>query len=979
MSDIIINKPLPLLLKDIGFDFKSTLIAISKAVASGSMGDAKGACEHIVDMLGSFHISTTPEEEMWVLIATSLRTSLVKTSLEYKELFPSCLDDELQLTDFDIEHEIKKVECAFDRTIFTHPEKTLFIKFIRQPITVWLNYIGLHSYQILSFLNKFESNFVFSLHKEWAENSESYRNISSVLVTPFTTATLKQRKWASYQQSLMMMSKDRVFNEIFCLDEVYVPLRGYFIEKNKEESKKVVDINSFLMEWLHECNLKDPLKLISGGPGCGKSSLTKMLSSDICKNNYWNVLYIPLHHFDLQEDLFYSISKYTSQNAHIGFDVIDVDSGFDRLVLIFDGLDELSMQGKAASETALRFIDELVRILYRVNSQGRAWQAIVTGRDISIQSSEAVLKNEGQIVHVLPYYLNNSERIGYKDTERLLSIDQRNVWWQKFGLVTGRNYKTFPPELNNGDLNPITREPLLNYLVSYSYVSGNLDLSENISLNKIYEELLSQVHSRNYESRRHINTDHLSFDEFIEILEEIAITVWKGKNGRTATEREIYNGCVDNGLGTHLERFSEGAEKGVVRLLTAFYFRQFGSNSLGDRTFEFTHKSFGEYLSARRILEEVKYLSTQLRLRTKSRRQGVDLDTALIKWIEMFGSTRLDKYVGVFLTTELEKYSIEEVRAWQVSLGTLLNVSISDGLPIEKTEISTFSNMLSAYKYSLETLFFIHNCCALYTKEMEILSTRNTVVLGECINTIRDYSGNGVPSLISESLGGLIISDQDLSLFNFRRFSFKCGEFLNVILSKSNMSDAMFIDFSIKNSNFTGLKSNEIIISKSKVINTDFRYLVGTRLQLHSSKFTKCNFMGLESRYGNIEYCDFIRSKFSDASFQSCAFEKVLFEGGRFLSVCFSGSKFTDVKFENINLSSIDFSKTTLKNVTFINIKKSNFNFLGATLENVKFIQVNINPEDLYSQAKICSGVEIELRDEIEELAYNQNTGVITW
>jgi hypothetical protein len=47
------------------------------------------------------------------------------------------------------------------------------------------------------------------------------------------------------------------------------------------------------------------------------------------------------------------------------------------------------------------------------------------------------------------------------------------------------------------------------------------------------------------------------------------------------------------GLTRVLERFEEGAEAGVTRLLTAFYFRQYGERD-GDKTFEITHKSFGE-------------------------------------------------------------------------------------------------------------------------------------------------------------------------------------------------------------------------------------------------------------------------------------------------------------------------------------------------------------------------------------------------
>jgi len=84
---------------------------------------------------------------------------------------------------------------------------------------------------------------------------------------------------------------------------------------------------------------------------------------------------------------------------------------------------------------------------------------------------------------------------------------------------------------------------------------------------------------------------------FVRILEEIALAAWHG-DGRTTTVSEIKQHCDGSGLRRLLDKFEEGAEAGVTRLLMAFYFRQSGTVRNNDRTFEFTQKSFGEYLTA---------------------------------------------------------------------------------------------------------------------------------------------------------------------------------------------------------------------------------------------------------------------------------------------------------------------------------------------------------------------------------------------
>jgi len=57
-----------------------------------------------------------------------------------------------------------------------------------------------------------------------------------------------------------------------------------------------------------------------------------------------------------------------------------------------------------------------------------------------------------------------------------------------------------PKELIHPDLDEITAQPLLNYLVALSFTRGKLDFSSDINLNSIYSDLVAAVHERGYES-----------------------------------------------------------------------------------------------------------------------------------------------------------------------------------------------------------------------------------------------------------------------------------------------------------------------------------------------------------------------------------------------------------------------------------------------------------------------------------------------
>jgi hypothetical protein len=231
---------------------------------------------------------------------------------------------------------------------------------------------------------------------------------------------------------------------------------------------------------------------------------------------------------------------------------------------------------------------------------------LLSGREVAVQANRTKFRELHQILHILPYFITEEEREeesnNYVDEQKLLEQDQRQIWWQSYGEAKGKNYTGLPPELDNANLLEITAQPLLNYLVALSLEKGKLQFSPETNLNEIYGDLLEAVYERGYEKQGHRVIEGIEKHEFIGILEEIALACWHG-DGRTTTVGEIETHCNNSGLGDVLNRFQdsfqEDSKTSVTRLLTAFYFRESGGVRASEKTFEFTHKSFGEYLTAK--------------------------------------------------------------------------------------------------------------------------------------------------------------------------------------------------------------------------------------------------------------------------------------------------------------------------------------------------------------------------------------------
>ena len=143
----------------------------------------------------------------------------------------------------------------------------------------------------------------------------------------------------------------------------------------KKRKKKVIDLFTELETWLEKNDKYDAIRIISGGLGSGKSSLTKIWAAKLANKNKVKVLFVPLHHFNASLDLVEAMDKFINVDGFLKANPLYGDHKEKRLLIIFDGLDELAMQGKIAQEIAQNFIREVQRKVQQFNQ--RSWRTVL--------------------------------------------------------------------------------------------------------------------------------------------------------------------------------------------------------------------------------------------------------------------------------------------------------------------------------------------------------------------------------------------------------------------------------------------------------------------------------------------------------------------------------------------------------------------------------------------------------------------------
>jgi uncharacterized protein YjbI with pentapeptide repeats len=869
---IVVRKPPSIWQRDLKFDFKDVLGITIKAVFSIVAGNPSAAASAGIDVLQKLGLAQDVGALTWLLVARSIgRAVPILIARDSRIVIDSITQAEL-LTH--LESFLGEQEWVLDPIFLTRPASARIVIALAEVLGTWLRSNGTPREAADVAERGFPGEIGAAFSIEWRLNHRVYEPIAIELRHPFAAEGQVEEGWRRYHDFLEAQLNEYVFNEKFALRDIYVPLRALRHRDSiaRESIPDLVDAAEELYEWADAAWKTDPLRIISGEPGSGKSSLAKVFAAEQSRRRDLRVLFIPLYLFDLQDSIEHAICAFFANHADVPEPVFDGHSSY---ILVFDGLDELVMQGENGPKLAAQFLASLDKMLQR--AKGGTLLALVSGREVLVDALASLVKRH-RVLKLIPFYVSPS--IAANDPHGLRFIDQRNTWWALYGALKGRDYAALPEPLQRDELVDISAQPLLNYILALSYERGQIDFAAAPTINTIYHDVIGAVYDHGWGESQHPSVRGIANEvDFERVLQEIALAAWQG-NGRTTTATAALARCRKSGVEHLLGDFSAGVQRGLAQLLTAFYFRYRDERLAEDRTFEFTHKSFSEYLLARRLVA----LATQIAsVQVSDGSVGRPLDN----WIDV-SNVPYDEHVFKFVSNEIALLTPLEREAIRKNALPLLRSAILLNLPLNGP---VRENLVAARRSGTALLAVVSGAAAVDEQRVSLdLPTPDD--FGQWLNFIVGSRADSIGPICLNSLRGLILDgvrlqgvdagDCRLDSSRFSRSHWVRSNFANVTMRKAEFSHSRFIDC---HGNHADCEGADFTLAS-------FAQGDWSHSSLQRARLVEAKFRGVALSHALLNAADAVSIEFDGCDLRDCQFDGALLTNARFLRCALDGSSF---------------------------------------------------------------------------------------
>jgi hypothetical protein len=685
------------------------LLSVYPNLITGLFGALKGV-----------KISESMELRAWLLVSGGLLYALEKAISE-TDLQPQPSAGDLKRLIDDIGIRIQTRTYAIEPAFFDAPNSLALLDDVAHEFSAWMARFGGKDKPKEAII-KLEKHFPTGLHRTWMKDVSRFESLEAALNSPFKASVQLRHQLEGYLQyleeqftELRLIGQEEDDPDAVKLSRVFVPLRSYFEQRQKQTDHRnaskgtrddpepdlmghttdarrpVLYLFDALERWIKACDKRDALRIISGGPGIGKSSSMRAFAAEIARSRAAYPLLVPLQKLEkADQPLRDRVKDYLINNRAIPLkkSPLEVDEPFispKPILIIFDGLDELVRPGKDADEIAREFMSDLRVLLDQENTQASSSLArllcIVTGRVAAAGSASRALKCTGeQILHLLKF--SESQKQYFFDPNRLLEEDQRITWWHLWQSAAKTVPDKIPDILLHNDLFDITIEPLLLYFVAFV---RPWETGETFDRNEIYDRLLQDFYNREVaKGVRNFATEFPDFPKYEVVLQAMALACWYDGSTRTGTTDMVKQLLRDMNEDIMLS-FGKiiGNEKPAIGAALAFYMKP------GERpnSFEFLHKTFAEYLVSRRLVDWIKYAAEEF-VDSKNthglRKRTFDVNPHLREWIRLTGPRPMDFDLLRFLRAEIaRRYAVNaaDVRHWREMLISCFQISLRDGIP----------------------------------------------------------------------------------------------------------------------------------------------------------------------------------------------------------------------------------------------------------------------------------------------------------
>jgi len=762
-------------------------------------------------------------------------------------------------------------------------------------------------------------------------------------------------------EKIAPLPQEKVFSESFSFAEIYVRLKAVPVDANG----KIVDWKTpFVLEnWAKEM-LENPRKqqqvmFVQGGPGRGKSVFCRMFADWVRQHlhPFWTPVFIRLRDIDTFEQSF----ERTLQGAvSAPFAKTEgwLNSRQQRFFFLLDGFDELRLEGRASGGIE-RFIKQVGA--FQERCQGHRF--IVTGRQLALQG-----------ISYLPPNLERVELVAMED-----KIQQQ--WLEKWQQVVAENPEQAAAKRQDfeaflrDDACPETvqtelaREPLLLYLLVAMHRDGDLkveDLAGSSGIEakiKIYEKSLDWVLTR---QRQKIQTElvRLEPQELERVLVEAGLCVVQsgGEYAKvSAIEARLKESARD--IADKIKEIREQkGDKVLKNALAAFYLKPASGDAGG--SVEFFHKSFGEFLFAKRLQEGLEDCTERDRRGRGFRLSDSQLAETLYDLLGYGGLTqeiveylmgllsRSEDFPWVVLFERLERFYLDWCE------GEFIDAPPDTNYPQQKMR-----------RLREQATVASGEATRLGLRQVDVYAGLNVTILllelhryGQAREELREWVVFYPCGRLNEE------GKAEDPMRLYRAISYSCclGP-AGFKLVRSFLSRAFLGNAFLRGTNFIEASFSRANLNRADLSGANFRGANLIDTQLINTQLINTNFKEANLSNANLSNADLRGADLRGTILRRTILRHAILINATLINAVLSGAKLSVANLRDVNLTNADLVKTSFSGADLRGANLSNANLRDANLRDANLRDTNLRGANL-------SGANLSGAD-LESVRWNKRTG----
>ncbi len=372
------------------------------------------------------------------------------------------------------------------------------------------------------------------------------------------------------------------------------------------DTVEVTDIQSFVAGYLTGPDATAAPLVVLGQPGCGKSMLTRVLAASLPPEEFLAVrveLRSVAADAPVQDQI--EAAVYDTIGERPGWPELVRSAAGAQPVVLLDGFDEL-LQASGANRAD--YLEQVRDFQRREADRGRPVAVLVTTR---IVVADRARVPEGSVVL----------RLGPFDDEQI--ANWLEVWraTNEAGLAV-RSLEPLAAEVAIR-FRELAEQPLLLLMLAlYDAWDNGLRNARDLKRTDLYERLFADFARRELAKREPAAPiDEPAIAREIHRLELVAISLF-GRGAQVATERELDDGLRVLLRDDRVGRPDRDRPLSAAQLLVGRFFFLHESRAREgvdqpERSFEFLHATFGEFLVARLVINTLTDLAEERRLQAR--------------------------------------------------------------------------------------------------------------------------------------------------------------------------------------------------------------------------------------------------------------------------------------------------------------------------------------------------------------------------